>query len=100
MSTYTNIQAFKSYMDDEDKGNLILSMYGIEPMLSDNIKASMALGMIERADDIDYKQLSTSETLPEKARKSLRRRALGILEDCGIEYIQPEQDNVIIGGGW
>jgi hypothetical protein len=56
--------------------------------------------MIEKADDIDYKQLSTSETLSDNSRKSLRKRGMGILDKYGIEYIQPKQDNIIIGGGF
>ncbi len=100
MPTYTNIQAFQSYMDDEDRGNLILAMYGIDPNGSDKLSASMALGMIEKADDSEYHQLSTSETLDKSSRSSLRKRAMAILQDSGIEYIQPEQDNIIIGGGF
>ena len=98
--SYTNLQAFQSYMDDEDKGNLILSMYSIDPTMSDNLQVSMALGMIERADDVDYKQLNTSETLSDTARKSLRKRALGILAQNGISYIEPEQDNIVYGSGF
>lgn len=100
MSSYTNIQAFKSYMDDEDKANLILAMYDIDPQAADKLQASMALGMIEKADDIDYKQLSTSETLSDTSRKSLRKRGMGILDKYGIQYIQPKQDNIIMGGGF
>lgn len=96
----TNMDAFKSYMDNEDKGNLILSMYSIDPTLSDMLQVCMALGMIERADDPDYKQLNTSETLSEKSRTSLRKRALGILNNYGIDYIYPTQDNLIIGSGF
>ena len=100
MSAYTNIQAFQSYMDDEDRGNLILAMYGIDPLETDKTKVCMALGMIERSDDIDYKQLSTSETLSETSRKSLRKRAFGILDSEEFSYIKPEQDTLIIGGGF
>jgi|WetSurMetagenome_2_1015567.scaffolds.fasta_scaffold1124432_1 hypothetical protein len=98
--SYTNISAFQNYMDDQDKGNLILSMYSIDPTLSDKLEVSMALGMIERADDVDYKQLNTSETLSETSRKSLRKRGLGILNKFGIDYIQPEQDTIIYGSGF
>jgi len=98
--SYTNLSAFQNYMDDQDRGNLILSMYSINPTLSDKLEVSMALGMIERADDIDYKQLDTSETLSETSRKSLRKRGLGILNKFGIDYIQPEQDTIIYGSGF
>lgn len=96
----TNIQAFQSYMDDENKAKLILSLYSINPEGTDSIQASMALGMIERADDVDYKQLSTSETLSEKSRASLRMRGFGILESLGITYICVKSGNEIVGGGW
>ena len=56
--------------------------------------------MIERADDVDYKQLNTSETLSESSRKSLRRRGFGILKSLGVEYILPETGNVINGSGF
>lgn len=87
-------------MGDENKATLILSLYNINPNTEDALQASMALGMIERADDVDYKQLSTSETLSEKSRKSLRARGLGILDELGIEYICSQGGNEIIGGGF
>ena len=95
----TNLQAFQEYMANADKGNLILPMYSIDPTLSDKNAVSMALGMLERADDVDYSQLSTSEKLSENSRKSLRKRALGILSDNGI-VINTIQDKVIYGSGF
>ena len=95
----TNLQAFQNYMDNEDRGNLILTMYSIDPTLSDKNSISMALGMIERADDVDYSQLSTSEKLSENSRKSLRRRAMAILSDNGIT-VKTVQDKIIYGSGF
>lgn len=96
----TNSEAFQSYMSDEKKATLVLSLYNIDPQATDATKQSMALGMIERADDVDYKQLNTSETLSESSRKSLRRRGFGILKSLGVEYILPETGNVINGSGF
>lgn len=95
----TNLQAFQSYMDNEDRGILILTMYSIDPYISDNIYVSMALGMIERADDVDYSQLSTSEKLSENSRKSLRKRGMAILDDNGIK-LKTIQDKIIYGSGF
>lgn len=97
----TNSDAFRSYMDNEDKATLVLTMYSLDPNANDAIKESMALGMMERADDVDYKQLGTSETLSESARRSLRKRALGILDSLGVEYITAQGGNVITSvDGW
>ena len=96
----TNIEAFTAYMNDENKAILVLSLYDIIPENSDSIKASMALGMIERADDVDYKQLNTSETLSDASRRDLRARGVSILDSLGIEYIYPQSNNTITGGGF
>ena len=96
----TNISAFTAYMNDENKAILVLSLYDIVPENSDNTKASMALGMIERADDVDYRQLNTSETLSDASRRDLRARGISILESLGIEYIYPQSNNTITGGGF
>ena len=96
----TNSDAFRAYMDDENKATLVLTMYSVDPTASDAIKESMALGMIERADDVDYKQLNTSETLSDSARKSLRKRGFGILESLGIEYITADGSNEVNVTHW
>ena len=96
----TNSDAFRAYMDDENKATLVLTMYSVDPTASDATKESMALGMIERADDVDYKQLNTSETLSDSARKSLRKRGFGILESLGIEYITADGSNEINAIHW
>ena len=97
----TNSDAFRNYMDNEDRATLVLTMYSVDPTASDAINESMALGMLERADDVDYKQLNTSETLSNLSRTSLRRRGLGILESLGIEYITARGGNEITAvEGW
>ena len=83
----TNLQAYMAYHSEEDIANLTLSRYAINPSLDDMNQVSAALGMIDKSVSPDYKQGSTSETLPASARKYYYSRGKAILASNGIVYI-------------
>lgn len=84
-----------AYYPEEDVARLTLDSYAIVPESSDATKASSALGMIDRALCADYKQGSTTETLPSSARSYLLSRGKAILSACGIQYIDGNSGVII-----
>jgi len=86
----TNSDAFEQYYDNQQRAELVLSVNNIDPTASDALEVSSAWGMMERAQDPDYKQGNTSETLSGDARKSMITRANSIFAKYGVErYDKP-----------
>ena len=96
----TNLQAYMAYNPDAKVGTLALGLYDINvDGLLDN-KASMALGMIDKAVSGDYKQGYTSETTSNESRSYLYNQGRAILASVGIIYIEPIIGVVVNGGSW
>jgi hypothetical protein len=97
----TNKDAYMIYFSDEGAMMLSLGKYSIDPSATDNNYVSAALGMIERICQPDYKQGNTSETLSTSTRNYLYSRAMGILNDAGIdvdEFLISKQ--IVTGSDW
>lgn len=95
-----NLEAYMAYNPDAAVGTLALGLYDIDVALEDNNKASMALGMIDKAISGDYKQGYTSETTSNESRSYLYNKGKAILASEGIVYIEPNIGIVVNGSSW
>lgn len=96
----TNLSAYMAYNPDTSVGTLVLGLYDIDVDGTDKNKASMALGMIDKAINGDYKQGTTSETTSNESRSYLYNMGKSILDSAGIVYIDPSVGTIINGSSW
>ena len=96
----TNLEAYMAYNPDAAVGTLALGLYDLSVDDADSNKASMALGMIDKAISGDYKQGYTSETTSNESRSYLYNKGKAILASVGITYIEPEIGGVVTGSSW
>ena len=86
-----------AYYPENDIAMLTLGSYAIDPIKDDMNQVSSALAMIDKSLSPDYKQGSTSETLPDSARASWNLRGQAILAANGVTYIGGGSGVVILG---
>jgi hypothetical protein len=96
----TNLDAYMAYNPDAAVGTLALGLYDLDVAGTSDNKASMALGMIDKAISGDYKQGYTSETTSNESRSYLYNQGKAILASVGIIYVEPNIGIVVNGSSW
>lgn len=96
----TNLQAYMAYYPETDIAMLSLDSYAIDPTLADLNQVSSALAMIDKAISADYKQGSTSETMPKEARAYLLSRGKRILAENDVTYLDGGSGIIINATRW